>query len=307
MRTATWFSATTGIILAVLCARALRAQGGSQWIVDFGGEGTNYTLSGPGRTTSTPIHPLQLLRPGDRIAFKDDEGWVIVHLGPGQDKVVCLPGKVNKACDFRPVFTVPSEAGAPSFAGRMVSWVESQFERWFYGAPEAQRRETITPRDPAQISAPILSAERQLLAAGRRTLCLKWTGGSPPYHVEIRSLAAASLPAAFDVGVNSFCRANVEIMAGTPYSLTVSSGAQGVAYSVVGASPADLPEFPSLEEEVPVQLHDTLRAAWLAGQNQGEWAWEAYLRLVPSCEMSRAAADLCRALETGLVPTAPPK
>jgi hypothetical protein len=73
-----------------------------------------------------------------------------------------------------------------------------------------------------------------------------------------------------------------------------------VQQTVTVVDPSALPSpAGKLDESLPADLRDTIRAAWLAAQGNGRFVLESYVQLPPLASVYRPADVLAQALERG--------
>jgi hypothetical protein len=158
----------------------------------------------------------------------------------------------------------------------------------------------------AAISIPLLEYKTGQLIAADRTAYLAWIGGTPPYILRIYRKDAdeptltisglKSTHAAFDE--SKLPLGNYHLV--VEDAREVSSGGH---LSVL--TPEALPSLPAADADALSQgkaseaLKSTLFASWLAQQQDGAWALEAYQRVANAPEDFSPAVLLRRRLEGG--------
>jgi hypothetical protein len=210
----------------------------------------------------------------DRIVVKSEQGLVDVDLGTGR------PIHVRRQDS---PFPVPARMGPPpSVLDNVALYLRRLGERLTLRENLTSTAVSAISRGSGPLAAPLL-AGRQRVQAGARTWRLAWTGGVPPYTwrmlgpddalvVEAAGLAGPALgPVRLDLGPG---RHVVEIEDGAEDPGRRARLRREIL--VVREAP---PRLAALEEELSVPSARALAGiAWLAGQDDGAWRLEAYLR-----------------------------
>jgi hypothetical protein len=142
------------------------------------------------------------------------------------------------------------------------------------------------------------------LGAGRRSLELAWRGGAPPFGVRLVQVdrrreagrlhgirdSTAKLPA-LDLEPGEWL---VEVIDSS--QRTIQRG-----FRVVPAGEVPVPPDSALQGWSGL-ARQVLANVWLAGREDGRWAWEAWLRLAPAARTDPTAVRIRAELAEGRVP-----
>jgi hypothetical protein len=158
-----------------------------------------------------------------------------------------------------------------------------------------------------QIRVPLLD-KPQIIAAGRRRLALAWSGGSAPFSVQFLESGGLFPITKAVTTEQAWISDPVNLRPGS-YEIKVrGKNSTTVQQTVTVIDPSALPSpAGKLDESLPADLRDTIRAAWLAAQGNGRFVLESYVQLPPLASVYRPADVLAQALERGaaLPDTAP--
>jgi hypothetical protein len=137
------------------------------------------------------------------------------------------------------------------------------------------------------IFVPVLPEGAQV-KAGQRGLSLAWTGGCPPYRLELKSDHGT-------VGVESglasreFRFEHVTLDPG-PYSVSITDGA-GVSANIPFTARVNGPVWPDALAANTTHIGTVARALWLAEVDQGVWRSDSVEMLMPLRNQHDALAE----------------
>lgn len=269
---------------------ALWAKPDVGWIESINGNPTAVQIMRDGKALAAiQFLPIQA---GDRITIRDDVTTVDVTYGHG--------GTLQVAPQ-KPVTVSKQDRAVPNVASNLMNWLVSTatMERKKPGVVSATSRELGGDEN---LSMPLL-ANNSTVISGARSLALAWLGGKAPYQLEIlrRDTRSSVVQVKNIPGRNFVIR--VDLPVGTYELLLIDSN--GVTWrEKLAAKPEDrLPSSPKELTQLPEQLQKILVASWLATIENGQWAVEAYSRVV---ELERlnvpGSVSLKAALEAGNMP-----
>ena len=304
--------ACTALFLAIsalapvgkLSARVPEQDITTQWVENFGGDSSAYSVQRPGKG-ALPVRSLMSLKPNDIVNVSNDTGWIELHLETHGEFFICRSEKAGRPCDGTPPFKVPSTKAPLTVSDRVVDWLRGHIYDWIDNHETTTAQDAMTNRG-GSISAPLLAARPTRLVEGKRKLCLAWSGGNQPYRIRI--VNSANQARVLDADLKSgptWCSQEIDLKQGVYLlSLTSADSAFDSGFFVVGEKEA--PVIPDLGTGLDLELRTTIEAAWLSSQGNGVWLWEAYSRVVPLCDTYRPAQALCRSLENGNRPASAP-
>lgn len=257
------------------------------FVESFRGDAAGYALLRGGERV--PVSVLAPLQAGDVVSVSAPDGRIELRLGGGPATVL-----EAGAAPFR----VEAAGGEATVSMNVVRWL-SDFVRGRAGAEPGAGVSLVT-RGAGALGAPLLADGMRLVAGSRSGLALAWSGGTPPYRVELADAAGRPLAALESAGVAASLDAFV-LPAGAFTLRVVDAGgtsvtARGEALAAAPAAPAAL----GADAFAP-PLRETLGAAWLAGQEGGAWRLEAYQRAATAGDYAPARA-LRDALAAGDAP-----
>jgi hypothetical protein len=138
-----------------------------------------------------------------------------------------------------------------------------------------------------------------VLAAGQRSLYLRWSGGEAPYGVRITRLDdGTELVTVAELGATAFRSAAVDLTPGE-YEVVIAAPDQETRFAFLAVPASDLPPpiaTPGMAEAVSTYLN----AYALAVTANNAWSFEAYQRLALLADRDyQPAAALLQELENG--------
>jgi CHASE2 domain-containing sensor protein len=155
-------------------------------------------------------------------------------------------------------------------------------------------------RGDTPIRLPLFAGGARFVAAGDRALPVAWRGGEPPYSVAVLDVEGHVLAELREVGGSRVTLPTVLLRQGS-YTIRVVDKQGRSVIARFEAVPGDQVPVPgpavSSGDADAVAL--TAIAAWLAGQGDGEWSYEAMIRAIPFAATYPQARILAEALARG--------
>jgi CHASE2 domain-containing sensor protein len=150
------------------------------------------------------------------------------------------------------------------------------------------------------LAIPLLQPGPNRVAGGTRDLALPWTGGRPPYAVQVSDTAShAALVSVSGLTTPHLAVPAVALAPGS-YDIAVQdAGGETAIAQLTVVAPALLPDLPPGTSDLPPQMGTTIGAIWLAGQGYG---FEAYLRASELASVYPPAAIVIKGLARGNLP-----
>ena len=289
MSTPAWVIVVTVLLAAQVVAAAGAAVTG--WIESFDGPREQYRVLRAGRPL--PVELFMTLR-------QDDE--IIVQPG-GRVKIVLDGGRVVEEISAATTSRVARrEREIPSVLGNVLDWAAQWFTRWH--DQHIGRVDVYVRGGPIELLMPPSGGGGSVmprLVAGARSIFFAWDGGVAPYHVVVEGLDGQDAKPHVTPAADQRSAVQLTLRPGR-YVMEVRDARTGRArgrFVVVAGS--DVPAMPALPrpagESTP--MVETLAAAWLAAQGEGQWVLEAYQRVVPHATRYYPATLLRDALERG--------
>lgn len=257
-------------------AHALQAQRVQVGLVD--------SVVGPGvglRITreSTPerllvLHPLYA---GDSVSASDDSTRVRVVLHGRAPLWLC--GTKVRVSGCLTGLRIGTTARAGGTRRALADLLNNTVGRLFI-AERSDRQALAVSRGAPPIEIPLLRGKQELVA-GQRDLEIAWSGGTAPYRVRILRRDGSEVRSEPSLAGELTSFRQVDLLPGA-YSLEISDSdgqIHNASFSAVAAENA--PAMPPLDgyQELSGSAQVVVRAMWLADQDDGQWLWEAYLRL----------------------------
>ncbi len=230
---------------------------------------------------------------GDRLAVRSETGAITLRLGgPTPRTLTREDGPLRVEAPREPM----------TVSRNLLAWAGD----FLLGSERQRDRRVALVTRGADLDAALLEARPCRLHAGPRILVLTWRGGVPPYAVALTPLEDAGSEGAASAGGLDVPAVRLPVtLAPGPHRVVVRD-ATGASIEgrilAVDSAPAPPARLSELE---PGPLHETLVAVWLASQDEGTWALEAYQRVAGLEAGYRPAALVREALERGERPSAP--
>lgn len=235
------------------------------WVESFSGDASGYRITREG--ASVPVAILGSLRPGDVVEVVTAGGEIVIVYQTGES----LELRSGDAAH-----SVRGSTEAPSAFQNLMRWSMETIKGWYEKDYEMTTAAGVNTRSTvSQITFPLFRGEGSWVGQ-RPSLEIPWSGGLPPYQVQLQRLDDIVAPEKFEVTGTSLDLAGVP--AGD-YLLTVDDGwRRGSArFSVV---PTDqIPQTPLDDPAAPQRVQQVVEAMWLAQHEQGGYTLEAYQRL----------------------------
>lgn len=249
-------------------------------------------------------HPLARLHPlyaGDSVAASGAGTVARLRLYGRTAAWVCADRSARAGCRTGLRIGAPARGGGLGVAIRgLINTALAPLrsgEQW-------TRKVSTVARGDDDIVAPLLGIAAEL-GAGNRVVEVAWVGGKPPFGVQIVKDGAGEIAGVTGVAAQSALLGRFPLTPGE-YGLRIEDSRRTVRLVRFRVVPAgQLPRVPPeyLAPELSGGTRTLIGALWLAGQGDGRWAWEAYLRL--GTLRDDAVAERMRAeLATGRLPPA---
>jgi len=223
----------------------------------------------------------------DEIVVNSRDTIVVISERRG-NKTICAPQSSADAC--RLVLTSEN-----SFLGSIGRFYDSILRITSRMTGNSSTFATLSSRafDNSPPSMTINGSVPQELRAGQRALWLTWSGGTPPFRVELswnsRVLSEQTTDAR-EVTLQS-----AELAPG--YGSVSCRDANGQQFSIRLIASDDLPAAPDFSDSAPsVDVERFLAAAWLSQQDQGRFQFEAVQQLSPLARNLHVADTLRQGL-----------
>jgi hypothetical protein len=221
---------------------------------------------------------LHILKAENKV-LKNKQNSVTLIFGDNQSEKVTFE---NSPYSIKKRDTMPTILA--NIAKETTSWFKSLYQRHL----EAMTVVTRKPEQPS-FSIPMLtpSEPHQLVAAGERALHLSWKGGRGPYWVHVFSQHNPKEPFLTEHQIQTpHVQFEKRLLTPGYYRVIVISIHDGWHNAQAEFKVVELPTaLQKTETEIqastlPVEMKQTLLAAWLAQQDKGVWQFEAYQRVV---------------------------
>lgn len=247
------------------------------------------------------VRPLMDVVEGDRILVLGDPGWLTIER---------LDGRTIRLARQDSGYLVPRFASGSSavplgtWGRRALEATGSFVQAWWDGG---QTRVTATSRDyrDGAIRIPLLERSPVKVASGNRALALQWTGGTPPFGIRImRDGTAAPIAALEGRPSRDVVLSQVTLIPGR-HRVEIGDAAGRTFVGGFEVVPAQaVPELPpgSGLDALPSDARSTAVAGWLAGRDNGAFAFESYLLVAPLADHYPPARGLRDALAAGKLP-----
>lgn len=200
---------------------------------------------------------------------------------------VCTDPRARPACTISLTIRRPVRSGGLGVAVRAL--IQRALEP-ILGGEQWSRNVTTIGRGDDDIVVPLLGAAPEV-GADNRQLEVAWAGGKPPFTVQLVKDGVGAVRGVAEVAGQSASLGKFALIPGE-YGLRIAD-ARGTSrltrFRVVEVK--DLPSPPPEYDMSGLSggTRTLLGALWLAGLEDGRWAWEAYLRLLalPGDETAR--------------------
>jgi hypothetical protein len=291
------------MILSILFCSSLAIHAKSPtivgWIDNFNGEPNDYSLTRG--ELPLPVEFYVPLHSGDIIRVRDAQHHIILKIG---DTTRVKVTQKNSPYTVEPVGKVPSTLD------HLLTWVGEWVTIWYRDEQEVAKRISAGSKGKADDSdvPPYLKLltlskrpnQTMQVTRGIKPLYFAWAGGTPPYHLEItrnqKTLVYLSgIPAR---------RAHTQqlwLFKRGDYRVIVRDAKQQKSVEYIFTIVDNKPSYPPalMHTKMPKWTQLTLQAAWLAAQDRGIWAFEAYQLVAPIAQYYQPARVLRYALEKG--------
>ena len=231
--------------------------------------------------------------PGSRVRIRTHGGDPVWACGSGAVRRDCLPSRIPAQ---------PPRRGGGTVAAAFEALGRPVLDLFRRGRWERQVGAYIRG-DGDPLSIPLLDA-LPWLSAGRRRLELAWRGGKAPYTVRLVELERRREAGRLDRVVDSSASFSSTRLEPGEWMIELIDAERQVIQRTFRVSPAaEVPRPP----EAALQgwsgaARSIVTAVWLAEQDNGRWAWEAYQSLGALARTDETAARVRRELAAGRIP-----
>jgi hypothetical protein len=267
------------------------------WIDDFEGEPNNYSLIRGSQPL--PVEFFTPLQNGDKVRALHAQHRIILKFG---DKTRVEVTQKNSPYTVKPIGNVPSKFD------HLLTWVGEWITIWYRKEKEVEKRISSSikgdasnevPPDIKLLTVPKRSDQKMQVTSGRKPLYLAWAGGTPPYHLEIKRHKKTLV---YLKGLSTWRIHTLKCLSlqHGDYRVILRDAKQKpleYTFTVVANKPPYPPELQNAN--LPELTRLTLQAAWLAAQERGIWAFEAYQSVAPIAQYYQPARILRDTLEKG--------
>lgn len=233
------------------------------------------------------------IAPGSRVRIKTHGGAPVWACGARAGRGDCLPSRVPAE---------PPRRGGGTVSAAFEALGRPLLDLFRRGRWERQVGAYIRG-DGDPLSIPLLDA-LPWLSTGPRRLELVWRGGKAPYTVRLveldRRREAGRLERLAD---SSAVFPSIELAPGEWMIELIDAERQVIQRTFKVAPAAEIPRPPASSLEGWNGTSRTIViAVWLAEQDNGRWAWEAYQSLGTLAGTDETAARVRRELAAGRIP-----
>ena len=185
------------------------------WIESFSGDASGYRITREG--ASVPVAILGSLRPGDVVE---------VVANPGEIVIVYQTGESVELRGGDEAHSVRGSTEAPSAFQNLMRWSMETIKGWYEKDYEMTTAAGVNTRSTvSQITFPLFRGEGSWVGQ-RSFLEIPWSGGLPPYQVQLQRLDDIVAPQKFEVTATSL---DLTGLAAGDYVLTVLCAVLGRA------------------------------------------------------------------------------
>jgi len=267
------------------------------WIDDFEGDPNNYSLIRGSQPL--PVEFFTPLQNGDQIKALHAQHRIILKFG---DKTRVEVSQKNSPHVVKPIGKVPSQFD------HLLTWVGEWITIWYRKEKAVEKRISSSikgdasnevPPDIKLLTVPKRPDKKMQVTSGMKPLYLAWAGGTPPYHVEIKRHKKTLV---YLKGLPTWRIHTLKclLLQRGDYRVILRDAKQKpleYTFTVVANKPPYPPELQNAN--LPALTRLTLQAAWLAAQDRGIWAFEAYQSVAPIAQYYQPARILRDTLEKG--------
>jgi hypothetical protein len=263
------------------------------WIDDFEGEPNNYSLIRGEQPL--PVEFFTPLQNGDKVKALHTQHRIILKFG---DETRIEVTQKNSPYIVKQVGQVPSKFD------HLLTWVGEWLTIWYRKEKETAIQISIkgdadVPPYIKMLTVPKYSEQKIQVTIGTKPLYLAWASGTPPYDVEIKR-DQETLVQLSGLPTWRIHTLKCLLLQRGDYRVILSDAKhEPVEYifTVVANKPLYPPELQNAN--LPELTRLTLQAAWLASQDRGIWAFEAYQSVAPIAQYYQPARILRDTLEKG--------
>ncbi|MCP4696041.1 MAG: hypothetical protein GY862_04210 [Gammaproteobacteria bacterium] len=295
--------------ISLVLAVFLPCGGWGAYIDILNGPPSAFVLTRDGRKIKAPHYTL--LQAGDEIRvrkpknnlYEDKENYLILALENGA--FVTLKYTDTQNAPYR----VKGGAASPIAAGGFMKSVTA----WFGKLHRHEIRLLSLGhrggrRSAARLSMPLLKGDKARLLPGERVLHLAWSGGEPPYRMQIYREGEGTAWQSKQNIHETKLALEKHLYASGRYQAVLSDSRDNKAEGTFTVSVESGPALAGPEtllvrqSDLPERNKRILLAVWLAAQGKGEWAFEAYQQVADLTAHYHPALLLRYGLEAGSRP-----
>ena len=294
LRAGRWFRCAVMVMLALLTGPVRAAETG--WVESVTGAAELIRIQRSGAVLDTRL--FMSLEDGDQIMVPSG-ATLVVQLHSGDT--------LRLDASNTP-YSVPNGAREAATVGsNLVAWAGGWLTSWYQESAKQQTTVAMSRGSNPYIRSDLLAADVHYIVLPKPSLCLSWSGGTPPYELILRNNAGVELTRTRVDKAHAGCVPAGALAAGSA-SITIDDAAQERlrARLELLAPESD----PALGEELVAsdtdrRLATVVEAAWIAAEGGSAWWLEAYQRLAPVAPGFEPAVQLMNALSQGRAPERP--
>ena len=249
---------TISAIFLLLCLSSASA---SFWVSEFTGSADSYRIERGGERIL--LQQLMLLQAGDTIHVDVDAAELIV-INEHNDSIALT----REASPF----VVPESAAPPSLLVNIGNWMTRW---WETRANQSSTTLVAVSKGMLDPTAIVAMPSENLLLDGRREIFVTWTGGSPPFEVQLTTTSGELIAQATHVTEYGVTLPQCNLESGQRIELQITDvmGRSVVPITVVDENQLPAPARPVIELDVPDAIRFGNLALILSGFDN--WRFEA--------------------------------
>ena len=244
-----------------------------------------------------PVGILSEVWGDDRIVIYNDLGYLRLKMTSGE--VITVERR------FSP-YTVSAVGKVATPVSNLVHMITKPLTWWHNAEQLKLNLMARAAGDPLRV--PLLGSGARHIVAGERPFTLIWYGGTPPFALRVTS-GDGTQPLLDLTGLTGRqVRPPPLSFTPGPYIVDIRDAAGDTAsrqFVVVAPGIVPVPPPDAHVYSLPPDIRTIVVATWLAGQAQGQWALESFLRVAILAESFEPAHLLYEALAQGELPRLP--
>ena len=277
--------------LVVLSPSAVAQECTDGRIVSFAGKSDGYVLkrAAGGETVEAAIYMPMCA--GDQFSVIAPGGLAVLQTSSGS--------RIRRSQSDGP-YTVKSR-GAPPGAQEIAIEAVGEIVTAISDAGVEPARGV---GEPMEIAIPCLSEGCAIIGVGRRPLAAAWAGGTAPFVIKIMDPNGETV-ISLETQDRQIVTDPITIIPGQ-YTISLEdSGSEGDTLRYAQFDAIADPDFPSLpfaegDSWLLPEITETVNAIYLASEDDGTWAFEAYLRLLPHLATHAPAQTVADSIAAGI-------